>query len=442
MFFQYNLTKLVIILNWLLALFPISFILGNLFINLHLLIFITLGCIYLNKKKIKLDEKFPVLIFLFFCLFLIISSVYNQANIAKSLLFLRIIIFYYISILLLREKIFNLKIIFNIFSITVIIVCLDLIFQFFVGYNIIGLEVQNNGVTSFFGDEKIAGSYLQNFGFFLIYIIFEKFNKKNIKNEIIKSLLIALISIAIFVSTQRMPMIIWLLFLIFYGAVFYKSKLKNILFSIFILGIFINLFSSGNEKINYTSFYKNIKNMINSTIIVYQTNKDEKKLNEIKNFLIEQSLLPEKNLDFVKGSGHANLFGNGIYIWNNNKFLGIGYKNFYAKCAEYKLLRCSTHPHNYYLEILLTVGLLGFSIFIIYLIFLILRSLQSLKIYWEKNQKEKCNLTLIFLINFLMIFFPFKSSGSFFTTANITYTIIILALLTSQINKKIKKKLN
>ena len=53
MFFQYNLTKLVIILNWLLALFPISFILGNLFINLHLLIFITLGCIYLNKKKIK-----------------------------------------------------------------------------------------------------------------------------------------------------------------------------------------------------------------------------------------------------------------------------------------------------------------------------------------------------------------------------------------------------
>ena len=35
-----------------------------------------------------------------------------------------------------------------------------------------------------------------------------------------------------------------------------------------------------------------------------------------------------------------------------------------------------------------------------------------------------------------MIFFPFKSSGSFFTTFNITYTIIILALLTSQIKKK------
>jgi O-antigen ligase len=437
MLFQYNLTKLVIILNWLLALLPISFIFGNLVINLHILIFITLGCIYLNNKKIKLDEKFPTLIFLFFCLFLIISSVYNQANIEKSLLFLRILIFYYIGILLLKEKIFNLKIIFNIFSITVIIVCLDLIFQFFVGYNIIGLEIQNNGATSFFGDENIAGSFLQNFGFFLIYIVFEKFNKKKFKYEIIKSLLVAIISIAIFVSSQRMPMIIWLLFLIFYGGIFYKSRLKNILFSIFLLGIFINLFSTNIEQKRYISFYDNVKNMINHTIIVYQTNNDEKKLNEVKKFLTEQNLLPEKNLNFVKGSGHANLFGNGIYIWKNNKFLGIGYKNFYSKCAEYKLLRCSTHPHNYYLDILVTVGLFGFAIFIIYLIFLILRSIQSLKIYWGKDLKEEFNLTLIFLINFLMIFFPFKSSGSFFTTFNITYTIIILVLLTSKIKKKI-----
>jgi O-antigen ligase len=436
MLFQYNLTKLVIILNWLLALFPISFILGNLVINLHVLIFITLGCIYLNKKKIKLNEKFPILVFLFFCLFLIISSIYNQANVEKSLLFLRILIFYYISILLLKDKIFNLKIIFNIFSITVIIVCLDLIFQYFVGYNITGLKSQRFGVTSFFGDERVAGSFLQYFSFFLIYIVFEKFDKKSFKNEIIKSLLIALISIAIFVSAQRMPMVIWLSFLIFYGAIFYKSRLKNVLFSIFVLGIFINLFSSDNEKKRYFSFYGNAKGIIENSINVYKVNKDEKKLNEIKNFLAEQNFQTKKQLKFVAGSGHSNLFGNGIFIWNNNKFLGIGLKNFYAKCAEYKLLRCSTHPHNYYLDILVTVGLFGFTIIIIYLIFLILRSLQSLKIYWEKNQKEKFNLTLIFFINFLMNFFPLKSSGSFFTTFNITYTIIILALLTSQIKKK------
>ena len=436
MLFQYNLTKLVIILNWLLALLPISFILGNLVINLHVLIFITLGCIYINKKKIKLNEKFPILVFLVFCLFLVISTIYNQANVVKSLLFLRILIFYYISILLLKEKIFNLKIIFNAFSITVIIICLDVIFQYFVGYNITGLKSQSFGVTSFFGNEIIAGSFLQYFGFFLIYTVFEKFDKKNFKNEIIKSLLIALISIAIFVSTQRMPMIIWLLFLIFYGAIFYKSRLKNVLFSIFILGIFINLFSSDFEKKRYSSFYVNVKAIIEHSTTAFKVNKNEKKLNKIKNFLYEQNFKQKKDLKFVGGSGHANLFGNGIFIWSNNKFLGIGYKNFYAKCAEYKLLRCSTHPHHFYIDILVTVGLFGFTTIIIYLIFLILRSLQSLKIYWEKDQKEKFNLTLIFFINFLMIFFPFKSSGSFFTTFNITYTIIILALLTSQIKKK------
>ena len=49
--FQYNLAKLIAPLNWLFALFPVSLILGNLIINLHLVLFVIIGCIYLNKKK-------------------------------------------------------------------------------------------------------------------------------------------------------------------------------------------------------------------------------------------------------------------------------------------------------------------------------------------------------------------------------------------------------
>ena len=103
--FQYNLTKLIVPLNWLFALFPVSFILGNLIINLHLVLFVIIGCIYLNKKKIKLSEKYPILIFFIFCVILIISSFYNQANIEKSFLFLRVLVFYYIGLLILKEKI-------------------------------------------------------------------------------------------------------------------------------------------------------------------------------------------------------------------------------------------------------------------------------------------------------------------------------------------------
>jgi hypothetical protein len=449
MLFQYNLTKLIVSLNWLFALFPISFILGNLIINLHLLIFVIIGCIYLNKKKLKLNNKFPILIFFIFCVILIISSFYNQANIEKSFLFLRVIIFYYIGVILLKEKEFNFGIVFNIFSIIVIIISLDLIFQYFTGYNIIGLEIKkyikNNldaGATSFFNNESVAGSFLLNFGFFLIYKIFMTFERKTIKNEIIKSLLVAIVGIGIFVSSQRIPMIFWILFLTIYGIVFYKSKLKIILFSFIILSLFIISFSSAKERFRYVSFYDNAKSIIERTSMVYYTNKNDKKLEQIKLDLKKQNLLKEKNLEFVKGSGHANLFGNGIFIWGKNKFLGIGYKNFYNKCAEYKLLRCSTHPHNYYLDVLVTVGLLGLAVLIIYLFFITFRSFQYLKIYYDKKENNHFDLLLIFLINFLIIFFPLKSSGSFFTTSNITYTIIILVLLNSRIDKKFFKKLN
>jgi hypothetical protein len=102
--FQYNLTKLIVPLNWLFALFPVSFILGNLFINLHLVLFVIIGCIYLNKKKIKLSEKYPILIFFIFCVILIISSFYNQANIEKSFLFLRVFVFYYIGLIAFKRK--------------------------------------------------------------------------------------------------------------------------------------------------------------------------------------------------------------------------------------------------------------------------------------------------------------------------------------------------
>ena len=438
--FQYNLTKLIVPLNWLFALFPISFILGNLIINLHIVLIVIIGCIYLNKKKVKLSEKYPILIFFIFCVILIISSFYNQANIEKSFLFLRVFIFYYIALLLLKEKEFNFEIVFTTFSIIVIIISFDLIFQYFTGYNIIGLESQVIGASSFFYDESVAGSFLQSFGFFSIYKIFIKFEKKTTKNEIIKSLLISIISIGIFISTQRMPMVIWILFLTFYGMVFYKSKLKSILFSYIILSFFIISFSSTLEQKRYFSFFENAKAIFDRSIMVYKTNKDKKKLEEVKIDLKEQSLLFFTAGDFVKGSGHANLFGNAMFIWEKNKFLGIGYKNFYIKCAEYKLLRCSTHPHNYYLDILVTGGLLGLMVLIIYLFFITLRSLQYLKIYYNNKERKNFNQLFILLINFLIIFFPFKSSGSFFSTANITYTMIILILLNSYINKKFLKK--
>ena len=127
-----------------------------------------------------------------------------------------------------------------------------------------------------------------------------KFEKKTAKNEIIKSLLVSIISIGIFVSSQRIPMIIWILFLTFYGMVFYKSKLKSILFSFIILSIFIISFSSSKERIRYVSFYENAKVILDKSIMVYKTNKNEKKLDQVKLYLEKQNLSTKNRCGFCK----------------------------------------------------------------------------------------------------------------------------------------------
>ena len=94
---------LIITLNWLFILFPLSFIAGSFVVNAHFLIFVLLGIFYL--KKINIKFKFDILFFIFslFFLSLIISSFYNQFNIDKSFQYLRFLIFYLICFYLLKE---------------------------------------------------------------------------------------------------------------------------------------------------------------------------------------------------------------------------------------------------------------------------------------------------------------------------------------------------
>jgi O-antigen ligase len=439
MLFKINLRQLSLILNWLFIFFPLSFIAGNLLVNLNLLLVIIFGSIFLVKKNIKINYNPLILIFFFFCIAIIISSIFNQINISKAFLYLRFLIFYFICFNLIKEKVFNLDKIFYFYAIIVAIVCFDLIFQYFLGYNIIGLEIHRFGAiqkevpTSFFLDEKIAGSFIQNFGFYLSFIIFSKFNKNNFYSLILKSFLISLISISIFISSQRMPMVIWIFFLTIYGIIYYKSKLLPILLSFAILTLFVSSFASKEMVISYTSFYSNAKIIGSRTFKNYNIMKDEKLWEEIK-------ADPSKAKHFERGTGHSSLFAQAFYIWNDSKILGIGYKNFYNKTIEKKLTRETTHPHNYYLDVLVSTGLVGLIILITYLMILFSKTIYSLRINIRKRNHKQFDVLIVTFINFLIIFFPLKSTGSFFTTSSSTYMMITLVILLSQLQTVNSKK--
>ena len=141
-----------------------------------------------------------------------------------------------------------------------------------------------------------------------------------------------------------------------------------------------------------------------------------------------------------KGSGHHNLFMNAIFVWEDNKIFGFSLKNFLKKCNEKSLFKCSQHPHNFYLDMLVTTGLLGLIIILSFLIIVLLNIIKISKTLYRTKNSLNSKYLILLIFNFLMYFFPFQSTGGFFTTSNSTYMIVITSLLITMVfNRKDKK---
>ena len=118
--------------------------------------------------------------------------------------------------------------------------------------------------------------------------------------------------------------------------------------------------------------------------------------------------------------------------WLLNKFIGGGIKNFRYYChvrpnvdkdAEFI---CNMHPHNYYLEILTEIGLLG--LLIILSVFIISLYISIFKKYFSHGNRSDNHHIVPFMFLFLTEIFPIKSTGSFFTTGNATYIFLIMTI--------------
>lgn len=118
-------------------------------------------------------------------------------------------------------------------------------------------------------------------------------------------------------------------------------------------------------------------------------------------------------------------------IFIDNKFIGVGLKNFSQACSVEKYLTfnstssangCSTHPHNLYLEILSELGIIGLLFFIVFLFFIISKSL----LFYNKYNN---NYLFLFLLPILNKSIPFLPSGSFFSSSFGCIFFLILVLL-------------
>ena len=416
--------------NILLGLVPISFISGNMLININIILIILSSLFFFGRDLFRINYFFlDKLFFLFFFLVLLTGTINDFyfysiklawkgyfATILKSLFFLKYVLLYIVLRYLIEKNILNLKYFFIASFFGTLFVSFDIIYQFVNGEDIFGYKGIKNNLAGPFGNELIAGGYIQRFSIFSFFLIplFYQQNFSRYLNYLIPILFI-IFFITIILSGNRMPLLFFLFstsLIIIFNKQTRKFFLPALLVATVIFYLFINLNSKVNE--NFRAFYDQISKM---TVIVIEK--------DLKNNYVPPYL--REFLTFYD-------------TWLMHKYIGGGIKNFRYYCHKRPNIDknsksiCNMHPHNYYLEILTETGIVGFSL--ITLAFLTIIHLTLIKKYLLTSALNKNKIIVPFIFLFLAEIFPIKSTGSFFTTGNATYLFIIIGILIGLMRKE------
>ena len=177
--------------------------------------------------------------------------------------------------------------------------------------------------------------------------------------------------------------------------------------------------------------------MINEKFPELEKNKDtvfyKKYNNEFNN---EQKTKYANKIRF--GSGHRVVFLTAIDTFKDSPILGSGINSFRIKCKDKLHLParlCQNHPHNYYLDILNAVGLVGLIVLLSALYYIYLKR----NLIVMKLSAENYYIYNAIFISLIVEFFPLQSSGSFFSTLNASYIFLLLGLILNFNFNKIKK---
>ena len=377
---------------------PLTSLLNTLFIGLIYLIFFFKDAHY---KILYKNKTLKILLLLYiYLIFNILFSLNYEIGLGRSVGFLRLILlfiainyFFYIS----KS---NIKI-FYAWTIIFIIFIIDVYFERFLGTNIFGwgAEDQPHGprIVSFFKDEPIAGSFIHGFIFLISGFLFG-FLKDKKKGFYIYFFLISFFLISIVLTGERSNTIkiIFGVALFVLISDFIKAKSKILILTI--------LFSSAILLISNSSY---LKNRYVGQFYYYLSLKDSKKLEDSK---------------------YYQLYRSGFNVFKNSPILGVGNKNYRVEsCKDLEKMtkfkyKCTTHPHQVYIEFLAEHGALGTIILLSLFFLLIFKDLK--KIIYSKNL-----IQIGAFIYLLSSFLPLLPSGSFFTDYNITLFFINLSFM-------------
>ena len=396
-----------------------SILAGPLMLNIFTTITVLVFFFYSYRKNIlkTFFKKNIFFIKIFFVIFIIniLNSYLPQESLQRFLSILRFSCFSICLIYLLKNyKEFET----NLSKILIIILFLIMISMMYQYYNgsIFGSPSSTNhgfGLSGIFKDEYIAGSVISKLFFFSLPFII------SLKNKKVSTLMFLLIGLAfVILSNQRTPIV--MMTVAFFQYLFltkiynYKNKFFLILFS-FLLCFYIIK--------NHEGIYNKV---IVKTSIQFSLDKDVSVLKKIK--------------DTQWGAHYLTA----IEIAKDHKIIGSGLKTFRYICSNDKYekidsrkkeFRCSTHPHNIYLELASELGILVL-LFCFVLMFYVLIKL----LFLIKNNNRN---SLEYFISFFILFWPIQITGSFFSSFNGFFYFFGIAIVIFNINNEVtNEKLN
>ena len=436
--------KIAEILVNLFILIPTIGIIGPLFpdllISLTVLFFIFI-IIKFNQNKLILLLKKNDLFFwsVILTIYLILNSIINfyaqdefsfervKSFFSRSLFFFRFILYPVAIVYLIKyfDLKFNKNIIY-IYLFSILFVNFDTIYQYIFGVDIFGFkpiereDIALGRLSGPFGDELIPGGYLLKYLFtsiIFIYFIFKKYYKN------ITLSFISVNFITILLSGERSALLLCTFGIVIF-FIFFKDFRKKLYVLIITLSILIIFILTKNPVLKHRIIDQTL---FNAGISNSWGNKDG------SNYLSLLDLNEAKLIDSHYGAHWEIAFK----IWEDNKLKGIGLKQFREKCSDpkyekdlksaLKSIRCATHPHNQYFEILSETGLIGMLIILILFV-------KILK-YCKQNMTNSFEVKLL-TISIILVIWPLIPTGSIFTNHKLTYIsyIITFLLLCSKFN--------
>jgi len=266
--------------------------------------------------------------------------------------------------------------------------------------------------------------------------------RKNYLKALVSSVFLALCFFGTFYSGNKMPAFLLLIFILgiltlsFLNFKIYKNKIFILSSLIVLVMVFLGgkklegIVSNTIKDTYYFSHSNTFMGAIPNLKIIYsEVTRDYSELNKYKGktwfHYTEEFKDKEKYRYIGKRSAYNHIYITSLDLFLERPLTGRGIKSFRETCKERVHLPnriCSTHQHNYHLQILNDTGLIGYLIFFGTFFFVILKC-------FRKNNLRS-NIYFYAALSVLIIeFIPLRSTGGFFSTINSAYIFFMIGIL-------------